>query len=188
MVNLLERDAVSAGVAEIGGLFSTAEVRILICYILSAIKEPVPGRLLADTLHYEAIANCFEVNDSIAALCKSGHLITVSESEDTYTATDLGRDTAETLKTTLPLTVKSRAHSAALKMMLRYRNTKETDIKVSREGDRTFITCTALDGEAPFMSIKLLVTDEDQANYIKERFLSGSTNIYSEIISLLTAK
>ena len=182
----MERDAVSAGVSPIGGLFSTAQVRILICYILSSIKEPVPGRLLADTLHYEGIANCFEVNDSIAALEKSGHLESVNPAEDTYIATALGKQVAETLKTSLPFSVKEHAYSSAIKMVSRFKKTKETDIKISREGDKTYITCSAIDNGDPFISVKLLVTDEEQALYIKEKFLSSTENIYAEIISLLT--
>jgi len=182
----LERDAVSAGVSEIGGLFSTAQVRVLICYVMSAVGEPVSGRMLADTLHYEGIANFFEVNDSIASLLKSGHLKLIDDKEDTYVTTEKGAEIAETLKTSLSYSVKEHAHRATMKMVSRYKRSKENDIKISREGNRTFITCTALDGEAPFMSIKLQVTDEDQAIYIKERFLDSTDNIYSEIISLLT--
>lgn len=184
----MEKDAVSAGVNPIGGLFSVAEIRILICYILSAIPHPVPGRQLADTLHYEEIANCFEVNDSIAALTKSGHLTCVDEKEDLYVITKKGQEVADELKISLPFTVKDRAYSAALKMVSRYRNAKETDIKISREGERTFITCSALDGTDVFMSVKLMVTDEEQALFIKERFLKDPSKIYSEIISMLTKK
>lgn len=184
----MEKDAVSAGVAEFGGLFSIAEIRILICYLLSSIPDAVPGRKLADTLHYEAIANFFEVNDSIASLCKSGHIKCVDEKEDLYVITPFGREIAETLKTSLPYTVKDRAYSAAIKMVSYYRHTKETDIKISREGDRTFITCSALDGTAPFMSVKLMVTDEEQALFIKEKFLEDPSHIYSQIIGLLTKR
>ena len=182
----MEKDAVSAGVNNAGGLFSTAEVRILICYILSSLGEAVPGKLLADTLHYEGIANCFEVNDSIARLVENGQLRVVDEAEDTYIITESGKYVANTLKTTLSLTVKQRAYDAALKMLIRFKHAKETDIKISREGNRTFITCTAIDGIDPFMSVKLMVTDEDQALYIKERFIDNPSYIYSEIIDLLT--
>ena len=182
----MEKDALTAGVSEVGGLFTTAEIRILICYLLSSIKDPVPGRKLADMLHYEAIANCFEVNDSIAFLEKNGQIKLVDEKEDTYIITEKGSEIAETLKTSLPYSVKDRALRAALKMVSRYKNAKETDIKISREGNRTFITCSALDGEAPFMSVKLMVTDEEQALYIKERFINNPSRIYSEIIDLLT--
>lgn len=184
----MERDAVSAGVSQIGGLFSTADVRILICYIFSSIGEAIPGNLLANTLHYEGIANCFEVNDSIASLCKSGQLKLTNENEDTYIITESGKDVAETLKTSLSVVVKQRAYNAALKMYSRFKNAKETDIKISREGNKTFITCSAIDDDSPFMSVKLLVSDEDQALHIKEKFLSNPTKIYSKIIELLTTK
>lgn len=182
----MERDAVSAGVSQVGGLFGSAEIKILICYILSSINEPVPGDLLANDLHYYGIANCFEVNDAIALLCRTGQLKVFNEKENTYVITQSGRDIAETLKTSLPIAVKDRAYAVAVKMLTRFKSSKETDIKISREGDKTFITCSAIDGETPFMSVKLLVTDEEQAIYIKNKFLNDSSGIYSKIIDLLT--
>ena len=183
----MERDAVSAGVSEVGGLFNTAQIRILICYIISAINAPVPGQMLANTLHYEGIANCFEVNDSIDSLCKSGHLELVDSKDDTYIITQSGKSIAQTLKTSLPYAVKDRAYNAAVKMVAKFRNAKESDIKITKENGKRFITCSAMDGGQPFMSIKLLVVDEEQANYIKERFLNDNT-IYSKIIEILTKR
>ena len=182
----MEKDALAAGVSEVGGLFTTAEIRVLICYIFSSIDNAVPGNLLANTLHYEGIANCFEVNDSIDYLCKNGHLQLVSSDDDTYVITESGKDIANTLKSTLSIVVKERAYNAALKMYTRFKNTKETDIKISREENKTFITCSAIDDDTPFMSIKLMVSDEDQAIHIKEKFLSNPTEICSTIIDLLT--
>lgn len=182
----MERDAASAGVSPVGGLFNTTEIRILICYILSSINEPVPGQMLANVLHYESIANYFEVSDAIAFLCESGHIKVFNEQEDTYVITDSGRDVAKTLKTSLPYAVKDRAYAAAIKMVSRFKNAKETDIKITKENGSTYITCSALDGELPFMSVKLLVTDESQANCIKEKFLNDPSAIYSGIIELLT--
>lgn len=181
----MEKDAVSAGVSEVGGLFNTAEIKILVCYIISSINKPVPGQMLANVLHYEGIANCFEVNDAIASLCKNGHLELIDEKEDIYIITESGKDIAETLKTSLPLTVKDRAYTAALKMVSRFRNSKESDIKITKEDGKTFINCSAKDNGVPFMSVKLLVSDEEQALFIKNKFLNDS-GIYSEIIELLT--
>lgn len=182
----MDKDAVSAGVSEVGGLFNTTEIRILICYILSAIDEPIPGQMLANLLHYEGIANCFEVNDSIASLCKTGQIKLYNENEDTYVITSQGRNVADTLKTSLSITVKERAYTAALKMVSRFKHAKETDFKTTHEDGKTFITCTALDSGKPFISVKLPVADEDQAAFIKDRFLDDPSKIYSEIINLLT--
>ena len=182
----MEKDAVSAGVSKIGGLFSTAEVRILLCYILSTINQPVPGRMLADTLHYEGIANCFEVNESIASLCETGQLEVYNEKEDTYVITKSGRDIAETLKTSISFTVKKRAYSAAVKMVSRFKNAKETDIQVTKEDGCTYVTCSTVDNNIKFMSVKILVADTEQANTIKENFLDNPSEIYGQIINMLT--
>ena len=181
----MERDASSAGVSEIGGLFNTAEIKILICYILSVLGEPVPANLLADVLHYEGIANCFEVADAIDSLCKSGQLATDEKAENTYTITESGKSVSETLRSSLSLVVRERACAAALKMMTRFKNEKETDITVTHENGKPYVTCTAKDHGVPFMSIKLLVADDEQVQYIRERFLNDS-ELYANIINLIT--
>lgn len=181
----MEKDAITSGVAP-GGLISTTEIRALLCYIIDAMPDPVPGKKLADLLFYEGLANCFEVNDSIAYLENAGHLRLIDQKEDTYVITPSGTDIAKTLKSIIPYTVREKAYSAALKMLSRMRNAKETDIKISYENSSAYITCTALDGEKPFMSVKLLVADETQANLIKDKFLDDPAKIYTGIIDLLT--
>lgn len=181
----MEKDAIPAGNTTIGTLVSTADIRILICYLLSAIGEPVPGQMLANVLHYEGLANAFEVTDAIEYLVKGGQLKAVDGDDGTYTVTPNGRDIAENLKTSLSMTVRERAYIAALKMQTQFKNAKENDFEITKEDDRLFITCTAKDGNKPFMSVKLLVTDHEQANYIKERFLSR-TDLYAKIMELIT--
>ena len=182
----MEHDAITAGVSKIGGLFDTADVKVLICYILSSINEPVPGTMLGEVLHHEGIANIFEVSDCLASLTETGHLQELNDEDGTYTITDSGRDVADTLKTSLSTVVKERAYTAVLKMFSRFKNAKETDFKITREDDRIFLTCSALDRGKPFMSIKLLMTDEDQAVFVKEKFLSNTSKIYSKLIEMLT--
>lgn len=183
----LENDAISAGVSKIGGLFNTTDIRILICYILSSINEPISGTMLCETLHSEGIANIFEVSDSLAFLTHSGHII---ENEDTgcFTITDNGRHVANTLNTNLSIIVKERAYAAVLKMMIKVRNAKETEFKITNEDDKIFLTCSALDRGKPFMSIKLMLSDEDQAIFIKQKFLENTSKIYSTLLEMLTKK
>jgi hypothetical protein len=180
----LERDAISAGVSKIGGLFTTADIRTLICYIMSSIEEPMSGNMLCEVLHSEGIANIFEVSDSLAFLENSGHIKEFDESGD-YVVTDAGRNVAETLGSHLSSVVKERAYRAVLKSMVIIRNTKETSYKIYEEDGRTFIDCTALDQNKPFMSVKLLLTDEDQALFVKQKFLEHASEIYSKIFEII---
>ena len=181
----MEHDASSAGVAR-GGLFSTAEIKILICYILNAIQEPVPVDMLANVLHYEGIANAFEVSDAVVSLANLGQIEAVNESEQTYTVTARGRDTAETLKTSLSSVVKERAYLAVMKMLAKFKNAKDNTFEITKENGATYLSCSAIDGGKPFLTVKLLITDEDQGSYIREKFLENPSKIYSAIIEMLT--
>lgn len=182
----MERDAISAGVSKIGGLFSTADIRILICYILATFNEPISGTMFCETLHSEGIANIFELSDSLAFLTNSGHIEELDDGN--FIITDNGRHVADTLNTNLSVIVKERAYTAVLKMMVKLRNAKETEFKISHEDGRTFLTCSAIDQGKPFMSIKLLLGDEDQAIFIKQKFLENTSEIFSKLLEMLTRR
>ncbi len=181
----MENNASSAGV-EHGGLFNTSEIRILICYVLSAIDEPVPVNMLANILHYEGIANAFEVSDAVVSLADGKLIEQVDAKDDTYIITPSGRDVAATLNTSLSMVVKQRAYLASMKMLARFKNAKDTKFDLTHEGGRTYLTCSALDGDLPFISVKMLITDESQGFFIKERFLENPSQIFSSIIEFLT--
>lgn len=181
----MEKNASGAGVAR-GGLFSTAEIKILICYILSAINEPVPVDMVANVLHYEGIANAFEVSDAVVSLSSSGQIKATDDSEQIYQITDSGRATAETLKASLSSVVKERAYLAVMKMFAKFKNSKDNAFEITHENDATYLSCSALDGKKPFLTVKLLIADEDQAGFIREKFLENPSAIYSKIIEMLT--
>lgn len=181
----MEKDASSAGV-NLGGVFGIAEIKILICYIFATIDEPIPANMLANLLHYEGIANGFEVSDAIVSLVKSGQLSLYDEKDDTYIITENGKDVAKTLQASLSLTVRDRACAAAIKMLSRFKNAKDTEIKTTKENGTTYVTCSILDGEKPFFSVKLVVTDDDQARVIKESFLQDPVAVYKKVIETLT--
>lgn len=179
----LESNAISAGV---GSLISTAEIKVLICYVISGVNSPVPGKQLANLLNIEGIANYFEVMDAYEALVKAGNL-TYNESDDTYCVTDVGAAAADTLKTILPFTIKEKAFALTAKMIARLKNAKETRIETVKENGFMYIVCSAVENGADLMSVKLMVTDETQAQAIKERFLDNPSLVYTGLVDLLTS-
>lgn len=181
----MEKDASGAGVAR-GGLFNTAEIKILICYILNAIDEPVPVDMLANVLHFEGIANGFEVSDAVVSLANSGQIAPADEKEQTYVITEGGKEVAETLKTSLSAVVKERAYLASMKMLSKFKNAKDNIFEITKENGSTYLKCSAIDDGKPFISVKMLITDEEQGSYIREKFLENPSAIYSKIIEMLT--
>lgn len=181
----MEKNASGAGVSR-GGLFSTSEIKILICYILSAIDEPVPVDMLANVLHYEGLANAFEVSDAVVSLANSGQITATDDAKQIYKITVSGRETANTLKSSLSSIVKERAYLAVMKMFAKFKNAKDNHFEITHENGATYLSCSAIDCGKPFITIKMLITDEEQGNIIKERFLENPSAIYSKIIEMLT--
>ena len=181
----MEKNASGAGVSR-GGLFNTAEIKILICYILSAVEEGVPVDMLANVLHFEGIANACEVSDAVVSLATSGQIIATDETEQVYKITNTGRETATTLKASLSSVVKERAYLAVMKMLAKLKNSKDNQFEITHENGATYLSCSAIDGGKPFLTVKLLITDEDQGYFIRERFLENPSAIYSKIIEMLT--
>ncbi len=180
----MEQDALRAGVAP-GGLLSTAEVRILICYILSTAQEPVPGKRLAELLHYEGLANYFEVEEGIHALLEQRQ-ISAADEPDAYCITPSGRDAAETLRTSLPFTVREKAYQAAARMLARRRHERETKIEILPQGAGRLISCAVNEGDRELMTIRLYVADEGQAQMIRDRFLEDPSGIYADVLERMT--
>ena len=142
--------------------------------------------MLANVLHYEGLANAFEVSDAVVSLSSSGQIIATDEGEQNYIITDTGRATSETLKSSLSSVVKERAYLAVMKMFAKFKNSKDNVFEITHEDGATYLSCSAIDGGKPFITVKLLMTDEDQATVIRERFLENPAAIYSKIIEMLT--
>ncbi len=181
----MENDAIGAGVRN-GGLFSTTEIRILICYILNAVKEPVPAVMLSNILHFEGIANAFEVSDAMANLEKNGQIVPADDEKKYYEITPEGSAVARELDSSLSLTVRHRAYIATLKMLAKIKNAKGTRFHISSENGHSYITCSAVDGKVTLIEIKMLIPDEKSGTYIREKFLENPSEIFSVIIEKLS--
>ena len=130
----MERDAISVNVGK-GGLKSTAEIKVLVLYLLMQTDEPVPSNQIADLLHIEMIANTFEVNDAFVQLHKNGLIDEFDTETESYIINDKGRDVGQTLQASVPFTIREKSVKLLKKMLQRNRHMKETEIVISHEDD-----------------------------------------------------
>ena len=69
----LEYDAFDEGI-EPGGLRSRNEIKVLICYLLKSIDQPISKQLINEILQENGLANYFEINQAVIDLVKAGSL------------------------------------------------------------------------------------------------------------------
>ena len=99
---------------EPGGLRTSGEIKILICYLLGAVKTPLLRRWIDQVFLEHSLANYFDVADALGDLVANGSIESVpQDGEEAYALTESGRSSAALLETTLPFTVREKAVKSA---------------------------------------------------------------------------
>ncbi len=177
-------DAFTAGV-EPGGLNNTQEIKILLCYMLYSVDQPISRDDLVDILLSRGMANYFDTENAIEELLRMGHIF--QDEDKMLTVTNTGGQIGDNLSVRVPYTLRERAVEGALQLLKRHRIEEENKVEIRRlEGGGYEVTCIVLDQDRPLMSTTLRVADEWQANEVKERFLTDPALLYRSSLAVLT--
>ncbi len=179
----MTHDAFSAGV-EPGGLYSSKDIRILICYMLAGAGEPMPRQAVLDIIAGNGMANFFEASAAIDDLIRLKNLEEVPE--DRLIVTQAGAEAAATLSRSIPYTLRERSVKASLQLLTRIRRERENEVEIEKTGAGCRVTCRIGDGAAPLMTLTLGVADDLQAKMIRDRFLDQPELLYRSVLAVLT--
>ena len=176
------QDAFSAGV-EPGGLYTSQEIKILICYMLLGVGEPMERQMVTELIAGNGMANFFETAAAVDELARQGHL---TEEEGRISLTETGRQVGDTLAGMIPYTLRERSVKAALQLLTRIRREQENTVELEKLDHGYRVTCTIQDSASPLMSVSLRVADDMQAGLIRENFLDEPTLLYRSLLAILT--
>lgn len=177
------QDAFSDGV-EPGGLYNSQEIKILICYMLKGVGEPMPRQNVIDIIVGNGMANFFETVSALDTLVQLGN---VTETADgLLELTDTGRQNAETLSSMIPYTLRERSVKSALQLLTRIRRERENAVVIKKLDHGYNVTCAINDDEYPLLSFTIRVADDLQAQMIRENFLNDPILLYRTMLAVLT--
>lgn len=177
----------SAFDVEPGGLRTSGEIKILICYLLGVAKTPLLRRWIDQVFLEHSLANYFDVADALGDLVANGSIESrPQEGEEAYTLTESGRSSAALLETTLPFSVREKAVKSATRLLAKRRNERENQVLVEKVTGGYMVSCSVLDHELELMTVRLLVSDEMQVELLRETFLQSPLKVYQSVLSLMT--
>ena len=177
-------DAFIAGV-EPGGLTNLQEIRILLCYMLNTVGQPVPRDSVTEILIGGGMANYFDTEAAIEELLGQQHLTQTEDKLLTVTAT--GAHIGDSLSVRIPYTLRERSVAAALKLLKRRHVEQDNKVDIVKLEDGGYaVTCTVQDRGRDLLSVTLRVSDPWQAEQIKEHFLSDPALLYRSNLAVLT--
>lgn len=165
-------------------IFESGDLKILICYMLTSLGEPLPATELSQLFHYEGIANYFDTQTAIDNLQKDGYI--EETSKDMFAATEKGYDLSHTLKDSVSAVLRTKVYNAVVKMLARYKAERDTDISVTKCESGYLLTYKVMSGEDTMLAFSIMLPNMSQANELKDKILKDPKYYCDSFINLLT--
>ncbi|HIZ55522.1 MAG TPA: DUF4364 family protein [Firmicutes bacterium] len=169
------------------GLTDIYETKILICYLLRSLERPVTQEQLEHILQDNHLVNYFAFAQAMNELKKTGHILV---SEENHAATihlgALGEETALTLQSTLPLSLREHAVQEAYSFLSREREQKLQEVKLEKTTDGYLISLIIHDIGSDLLNLRLFSADKRQAELIKTQMKRHATEIYQSLFAIIS--
>lgn len=181
----MDFDAFSAGV-ELGGLRTKNEIRILICYLLASVGDPLSKSDILNLIQDNGFANYFEVTNALSELAEHGNVIFSGENNELCTASDTAKMIAKQLDTALPPVVRNKAVAAAIHLLAKAKRERENKVEIIKAERGYDVSCHISGGDMDLMRFTLHVPDMYQAQMVKAQFHKAPETVYRMLLALLT--
>lgn len=168
-----------------GFIHEKLDIKILILYILRRLPGEVDPHTLAELSQCDEGIGYFDYSDCLAELVESGHIL---ESPEGYTITDKGARNADTVESSLPYSVRSKALKLIAPVEEKMRRAAMITAKHTVDEDGCFVQLALADGKGEIINLRFLCSDEEQAAAIEKNFRRDAENCYLQIIELLSKK
>lgn len=174
-------DAFSAGV-EPGGLRNTTQIKILITFVVSRLKEPIKDTSLFEALQIHGLANYFEATQALDELLTNGNL---TEADGMLYITPKGELSVSELAEELPRSVKETALADAINLQLLEKREGENTVEIEPVDNGFNVTFKIIHKNSVLMSLTVYAADAEQAQMLKHNFLKDPSRLYSTVITSL---
>ena len=178
-------NAFTAGVKP-GGLTTSTEIRILLCYLIQHAGTPLSQGELETALLGEELVNYFELASNLSDLLEQGF---VREEKGRYTILPAGADIAEALADDVPRSVRDAAVRATLaaQQFARKEAQHHAQITPAASGTGYNVQCSIRDMESDVFSFSLYVPDKLTAKLARAQFIENGDGIYKLMLAALTS-
>lgn len=171
---------------EPGGMKDIYEIKILICYLLNAMKEPLSKEQMDAVLEGNQLVSYFSYAAAYKELLQSGHLhLEEQDGREVLCLDELGRHTALMLKTNLPLSVRDKVVSAGMEIIAGMNRDKAREVSAEPCGNGYSVRLVIHDEDVDLVDVRLFAPDMEQVEIIKKQFTDNTVDVYKGLIALL---
>lgn len=168
-----------------GFIHEKLDIKILILYILRRLPYTVEPETLQELCQCDGGVGYFDYSDCPSELVDTGHVI---KDEEGYRITEKGTRNADTVESSLPFSVRTRASKLLAPVADRLSRASMLTARHESGENGCMVELAMSDGKGEVMHLRLLCAGEDQARRIEKSFRRRAEGIYQDIAALLTAE
>ncbi|MBQ9937067.1 MAG: DUF4364 family protein [Oscillospiraceae bacterium] len=172
-----------------GGPSTLFDIKVVLCYLLNSLDAPISADDLFLIVQSEQLINYFELMSAISELCKGGQIETSfnEKGEECYAISKHGASLVADLEASIPMNLKHRVVSAAIRMFAFKQNAKENKVQITASENGGYILSVEVPGmPEPLCKLSLYFADRIQAEVAKDNFLENPTLVYTSVLVALT--
>ena len=179
----MENNAITAGV-RVGGLTDRTEIKILLCYLLAELKQPITQNQLIECVCGQELVNYFEMQSALQHLLDNNF---IKEDENGFSIMPDGKDIARQLESVVSSTVKRYAYTMAVNILQYEALKKQHKVTVSPvDGGGYNLHCSIEDDDFTIFSIDILMPDEKSAEYAGQQFILKGQDMFKCVLGIMT--
>lgn len=164
-------------------LNSAHRVRVLICYLLGRLKQPVTEEQLYEIAEESGVINYFYYSEALEGLLKNGSLTRTERDGKVYIEpTEKGRFGADYFNDTVPLYFRKEILKAALSYFARLERESSADTDIAETDNGCEVRCRIGDTDYDLMRISLYAPDREQAELIREKIMLDPAEFYRRVL------
>lgn len=181
-VKPVSREAFTAGVKP-GSITTTTQIRILLCYVIRTVAQPLSRAELEQALMEKELVNYFELAAGLSDL-ENQELVTVENGR--YRITPKGRSVADLLLTDLPRSVREQAVQAAVLAQQWARKAAQHQAAVLPD-DRGFcVDCHIKQENRDVFRLQVSMPDQATAECARDAFIEKGGELYKVMLAALS--
>lgn len=185
--DIMTNDAFDEGIA-LGGLRSKREIKVLICYLFASVNDSLSESLVTEAIIEYELANFFEVKAAFDELLRGENLrkAGIVDNEQTYLLTEQGKMIASQLESTLAYSVKEKALKCAVELLAERKTARENTVEITKDENGYRVNCHVSGGDVDLLQFSLYAPDIEQAELMKQSFLSYPAVVFKTMLALMT--
>lgn len=168
----------------LGFIHEKLDIKILILFILRRLPDAVDPDTLAELALCDDGISYFDYSDCLAELVETGH---IDDKDNQYKITEKGDRNGSIIESSLPYSVRKKAEKQVAKVAAKMRRNSmiKTEHNTSSEGVCT-VELGLSDDYGEIISMRMLVSGEEQAIQMEENFRAKAEQLYGQIVELIS--